>query len=72
MAATVVRLKEAEDKLKGTALSDLEELWKDVRPEYEKAVRPIDDQRSTAFYRKRTALKLLDAFIQQASDSSAS
>ncbi|MBF9014911.1 MULTISPECIES: xanthine dehydrogenase family protein subunit M [unclassified Oceanispirochaeta] len=72
VAATVVRLKDAEDKLKGVSLDELGSVWKDVRLEFEKAVRPIDDQRSTAFYRKRTALKLLDAFIQQASDSSVS
>lgn len=72
VAATVVRLKDAEEKLKGLRLDELNTAWKTVRGEFEKAVRPIDDQRSTAFYRKRTALKLLDAFIQQASDSSES
>ena len=65
VAAVIVRLPEAEKALRGVALSELEEAWKAVRPQYEEAIRPIDDQRSTAFYRKRSALRLLDAFIQE-------
>ncbi|QEN09798.1 molybdopterin dehydrogenase [Oceanispirochaeta crateris] len=68
VSAVVVRLKESEEKLKGLKSSELMSAWKNVRPDYEKAIRPIDDQRSTAVYRKRTALKLLDAFIQDASE----
>ncbi len=65
VAAVVVRLPEAEKALTGISLSDLEKAWTKVRPLYEEAIRPIDDQRSTAFYRKRSALRLLDAFIQE-------
>jgi len=67
VSAVVLRLEESEARLKGVGLKDLPAVWKEVRAEYEQAVRPIDDQRSTAFYRKRTALKLLDAFVQDAS-----
>ncbi len=68
VAATVVRLQDAEDRLKGVSCADLASVWKGVYGEFEKAVRPIDDQRSTAFYRKRTALRLLDDFILQLSN----
>ncbi|MDA3956077.1 FAD binding domain-containing protein [Oceanispirochaeta sp.] len=68
VAAVVVRLEESEEKLTGLKSGELLSAWKDVRGDYEKAVRPIDDQRSTAVYRKRTALKLMDAFIQEASE----
>lgn len=69
VAARVIRLPKAEEALKGVALNELETAWKAVRGQFKEAVRPIDDQRSTAFYRKRTALRLLDAFIQEASGS---
>lgn len=65
VAAVVVRLPEAEKALQGVSLSELEKAWAAIRPRYEEAIRPIDDQRSTAFYRKRSALRLLDAFVQE-------
>ncbi len=68
VAATVVRLQKAEEKLKGISCGELETVWKSVKRDFEKAVRPIDDQRSTAFYRKRTALRLLDDFISRLQD----
>jgi len=68
VSAVVLRLEESENRMKDAAPGELPGLWKQIRGDYEKAVRPIDDQRSTAFYRKRTALRLLDAFIQDASE----
>jgi CO/xanthine dehydrogenase FAD-binding subunit len=65
VAAVVIRLPEAEKALKGVSLSELEKTWETVRPLFKDAIKPIDDQRSTAFYRKRSALRLLDAFIQE-------
>jgi len=68
VSAVVLRLEESENRMKGVVPKELPEVWKQVRDDYERAVRPIDDQRSTAFYRKRTALRLLDAFVQDASE----
>lgn len=64
----VVRLPEEEDKLKGCRLRELSAKWAVVRGDYEKKITPIDDQRSTANYRKRTAMKLLDHMISELSD----
>ncbi len=64
VAATIVRLPEVENVLKGCALADLPKVWAEQRPAYEQAIRPIDDQRSTAAHRKGCALRLMDAFIK--------
>jgi len=63
----VVRLPEEEEKLKGSKLVELSKNWTAVRGAYEQKITPIDDQRSTASYRKRTALKLLDHMISELS-----
>ena len=69
VAPVVVRLPQAESSMAGNPLKDLPELWQSVRGAYESRITPIDDQRSTAAYRKRTALKLLDYMIDQLSSS---
>jgi len=65
VAPVVVRLPDAESRLNGTPLGSLKARWAEVRPAYEQSIRPIDDQRSTAVYRKRTALKLLDHMMEE-------
>ncbi len=69
VAPVVVRLPLAESSMAGHSLKELSELWQSVRGAYESRITPIDDQRSTAAYRKRTALKLLDHMIDQLSSS---
>ncbi len=69
VAPVVVRLPQAEATMKGNSLRDLPEIWASVRGAYESRITPIDDQRSTASYRKRTAMKLLDYMVREVSSS---
>jgi xanthine dehydrogenase FAD-binding subunit len=68
-APVVIRLREKEDVLAGCPLGQLEERWSSVRGAYRERITPIDDQRSTAAYRKLTALKLLDYMISELASS---
>jgi len=60
---TSVRNRDGEKLLIGTSLSELENKKKEVLDFYEQLITPIDDQRSTAVYRKKVCLNLLDDFI---------
>jgi xanthine dehydrogenase FAD-binding subunit len=63
VAPTVVRSMELEKRLAGANLGELEKIAHEVSESYGAMVVPIDDQRSTAVYRKKVALNLLDLFI---------
>jgi CO/xanthine dehydrogenase FAD-binding subunit len=58
---TVLRSREAEEKIKGKQIAepDIEGILR----EYDGLIRPIDDQRSTALYRKRICLNLLREYL---------
>lgn len=60
---TIVRSLEIENKLlaKGYPLPD--EVLEEVVADFSSVINPIDDQRSTAYYRKTVALKLLRYFL---------
>ncbi len=62
---TVVRLPEAERCLVGTPLKKLHP--EQVCALYADSVRPIDDQRSSAVYRKTVAMNLIRHFIEELS-----
>ncbi len=62
VAPRVVRLPEGEDMIL-KALAGKKE-WGPVVEFYGKAVTPIDDQRSTAHYRKEVSLNLLNRFLE--------
>jgi CO/xanthine dehydrogenase FAD-binding subunit len=64
------RLKATEAALEGNSLTT--ETQKAARAALADEVKPIDDIRSTAEYRKRVALNLLDEFLQTLSQSGAS
>lgn len=64
------RLKATEAALEGRSLTT--ETQKAAREALAGEVKPIDDIRSTAEYRKRVALNLLDEFLQTLSQSGAS
>jgi CO/xanthine dehydrogenase FAD-binding subunit len=66
VAPTVVRLHRFEEMLEGAMPWDRERLAEAGRSEAEEAVRPIDDQRSTAAYRRRVAAGLVGLFVEQA------
>ena len=62
VAPTIVRSRELEAAFVGTAYGDKGQLRK-LLAGYEELIRPIDDQRSTAKYRKRCAMNLLADFL---------
>jgi CO/xanthine dehydrogenase FAD-binding subunit len=63
VAPTVVRLREVERMLEGAAVADLAGIARQALVACDAVVRPIDDQRSTADYRRRAARELLRQFI---------
>jgi len=60
----IVRVKEAEDILIGRELKDIENLMSEVKKVYSEKIIPINDQRSTATYRKTVVLRLIQFFLQ--------
>ncbi len=65
-APTVIRSFEAEQLIIGSTTRELEQHLPQYLAVYGKLIRPIDDQRSTAAYRKNTALKLIEHIIKTA------
>jgi CO/xanthine dehydrogenase FAD-binding subunit len=65
VAVTVVRRPEIEAALAGKSPGELRGMKDDIITMYAPHIRPIDDQRSTAVYRKKVCLSLLDDFISQ-------
>ncbi len=65
VAPTVVRLDAAERALRGRTISSLTESHvQELLTLAAEVIRPIDDQRSTAFYRKTVALNALREFVE--------
>jgi xanthine dehydrogenase FAD-binding subunit len=63
VAPTVLRLREVERMLEGAAVADLAGIVRRAAEACAAAVRPIDDQRSTADYRRAVACGLVEHFI---------
>jgi CO/xanthine dehydrogenase FAD-binding subunit len=63
VAPRVVRLREVERLLEGAAVADLALITRRALEACDAVVRPIDDQRSTAEYRRRAARELVSQFI---------
>lgn len=64
---TVVRKKEIEEQYLGLTVDQLQTKISEIRNKYEESLHPIDDQRSTADYRKTVCLNLLEDFLEQCS-----
>ncbi len=60
---TVVRDRAFEKTLMGQSVQQLQQNIEAIKTHYATLIRPIDDQRSTARYRKKVALNLCEAFI---------
>lgn len=60
---TVVRLAEYEDEIKGLTVSDFKQKKNELVVKIMSRVNPIDDQRSTAEYRKTVCRNLLEDFF---------
>lgn len=63
VAPTVVRSIELEKRMEGRSISEVAEEAEDILRDYDALVQPIDDQRSTAVYRKRVAMNLVRHFL---------
>jgi len=61
----IIRDKNIEKKLIGLSISEVKEKIDSVVSEYSTVIIPIDDQRSTAVYRKQVCLNLLHEFIEK-------
>ena len=64
VAPVVMKSEEIEKKLQGMKLKEIKKCIKDIQKEYSSLVKPIDDQRSNAIYRKNVTLNLLRNFLQ--------
>ena len=64
VAPTVVRSREIEGRMSGRTLASVLGSFEEIRSAYGDLIRPIDDQRSTAAYRRETALRLLESFLR--------
>ena len=62
----ITRCPEAEKIISGRTVSEVEKSLDEICGIYEKALSPIDDQRSTSRYRKNTAVKLIRSIISDA------
>ena len=65
VAPTIVKAEEVEKEVRGIKLEELEQMLPVLIAEYEPLIRPIDDQRSSAKYRKAVSLKLLEHFLKE-------
>lgn len=63
VGATVIRVHEAEKVLIGKNLNDLKKYIDEAVKIYENKINPIDDQRSTAVYRKKVVMNLIRYFL---------
>ena len=65
VGTTVVQRNELEERLSGISKAALRDIIQELSDAYMEWVKPIDDQRSTALYRKKTAENLLKDFLEQ-------
>jgi xanthine dehydrogenase FAD-binding subunit len=65
VAPKVVRSEELEEQIRGCDRREMREKLEDVFARYGTLINPIDDQRSTARYRKQVALNLLHYFLSE-------
>lgn len=64
VAPKVVRDFEAERLIIGRNINEIPSLIEDLKAIYAKAIQPIDDQRSSAVYRRIVALRLVENFLR--------
>ena len=63
---TIIRIKEYESRFKETQIRDLVQMSDNIKGLYNPGIQPINDQRSTAEYRKTCALNILGKFLSEA------
>ncbi len=67
VAPTIVRSRDIEKSLIGIFAADIEDKVSEILERYTPLVRPIDDARSSAVYRKKVSLRLLEDFLRKIS-----
>jgi len=67
VAASIVRSPEAEKYMIGKGTSEIKAVTETILGKYNNLIRPIDDARSTAIYRKKTSLRLIKDFLEKIS-----
>lgn len=65
VAPTVVRNRDIEKRMIGENVAKVQQRIPELIDLYSSHIKPIDDQRSTASYRKTTSLRLLEHFIKE-------
>jgi xanthine dehydrogenase FAD-binding subunit len=65
VAPKIVRVREAEDFIISNNLEDIKSQVREITDIYSKEIVPINDQRSTAVYRKTVALRLIQYFLNK-------
>ena len=65
VAPTIVRSRKIEAWIAGKRITEMAAAVPDIWKRYAPLIRPIDDARSSAAYRKKVSLRLLDDFIQK-------
>lgn len=65
VAPTIVRSRQLESECIGRSRQELTQMRTHLLDAYSGLIAPIDDQRSTAYYRKGIALRLLDHFLTE-------
>ncbi|RKZ27887.1 dehydrogenase [bacterium] len=64
VAPVVIRSREIEGEFKNITFDELKNRAGEIAQKYSPLINPIDDQRSTAEYRRKVSLRLLKFFIQ--------
>ena len=60
---TIVRDREFEDKLKGLSISEIKGDIDNILLHYDNIISPIDDKRSTEYYRRTVVRNIIKDFI---------
>ena len=63
IAPTVVRSRPVEEFLIGRTETDVQHSWPQIMKKFDDLLAPIDDQRSTATYRRKATLRLIRYFL---------
>ena len=66
---TIIRDRDFEQRFIGSPAWDMTGLSNYIKEHYEPQIRPINDQRSTAAYRKECALNILGKFLTECENS---
>ncbi|HOJ45188.1 MAG TPA: FAD binding domain-containing protein [Bacilli bacterium] len=65
VSPTVVRSRQIEAELNGKSITELRNMLPSILEKYATAIRPIDDQRSSAHYRRQVASNMLRHLIEK-------